>query len=109
MTEINLFPVEAFKNFPLYLFQRSFKFLAKKSTSEYLHSKIPLGYLWYKHLPLPSTLPLRHHGYIPSLMVSATTFHADPAVGMWLCCCYKHTLSPGQTKNRFNVGHHNFT
>lgn len=95
MTGINLFPVEAFKNLPLYLFQSSFKFLAKNQSLSICVLKYLFGICC---LNISHSLLLCPFGTMAISQVSwcsATTFLADPAVGTWLCCCYKHDPSPG--------------
>lgn len=95
MTGINLFPIEAFKNLPLYLFQRSSKFSAKKNQPfnicilKYLFGICVLS-ISHSLLCLFGTMAISQ-----VLRCSAAIFLADPAVGTCLCCCYKHDPSPG--------------
>lgn len=94
MTGINLFPVEAFKNLPLCLFQRSFMFLAKNQPLSICILKCLFGICG---LNISHSLLCRFGTMAISQIswCSAATFLADPAVGTWLCCCYKHDLGPG--------------
>jgi len=111
MTGINLFPEAALKNLPLYLFQRSFKFLAKNKPLSIRILKYLFGICG---LSISHSLLLCPFGTMAISQVSwclAATFLADPAVGTWLCYCYKHDPSPGRATEQqlwCGASHHNF-
>lgn len=61
--------MEVFNNLALFLFQRSFRFLAEIQPPMYMRSEIPLWHLQLKYSCSPPSLALWHLGCIPSLAV----------------------------------------
>lgn len=103
MTGINLFPVEAFKNLPLHLFQGSFKFAAKNQ---------PLSICILKYLFGIRGLNVSHSLLCPSAPWLHPTSHGvlPPSFLLWgHGSAAATTLIPAPGKlegNRFGVGRH---